>query len=55
MLVRVGCQFEYEVTEATASLWQVRPHANSAHRIVTASWEPTVSGPHLPRCLWQCL
>ena len=40
MLVRVGCQFEYEATEVTPSLWQVRPHPDGAHRVVTAAWEP---------------
>ena len=40
MLVRVGCQFEYEAPEPTPSVWQVRPHADGAHRIVTETWDP---------------
>jgi transglutaminase-like putative cysteine protease len=40
MLVRIGCQFEYQAAEATPSLWQVRPHPDGAHRIVTTTWEP---------------
>jgi transglutaminase-like putative cysteine protease len=40
MLVRVGCQFEYETIELTPSLWQVRPHPQGEHRIVAQTWEP---------------
>ena len=40
MLVRVGCQFEFEAPEMTPSLWQVRPHPDGEHRIVSQIWEP---------------
>jgi transglutaminase-like putative cysteine protease len=40
MLVRIGCQFQYEAAEVTPSLWQVRPHPDDDHRIVTETWEP---------------
>jgi transglutaminase-like putative cysteine protease len=40
MLVRVGCQFDYDATEPTPSLWQVRPRPEGDHRIVTETWEP---------------
>jgi transglutaminase-like putative cysteine protease len=40
MLVRVGCQFEFETLETTPSLWQVRPRADGSHRIVSQTWEP---------------
>ena len=43
MLVRVGCQFEFEALEVTPSLWQVRPHPNVEHRIVSETWEPPAS------------
>ena len=40
MLVRVGCQFEYETEVETPSLWQVRPQPGGAHRMVTETWDP---------------
>ncbi|MDQ1434936.1 MAG: hypothetical protein QOF59_1752 [Actinomycetota bacterium] len=40
MLVRVGCEFEYSASESTASLWQVRPHAEGDHQIVAETWQP---------------
>jgi transglutaminase-like putative cysteine protease len=40
VLVRVGCQFEYDAPEPTPSLWQVRPRPDGEHRIVTESWDP---------------
>jgi len=40
MLVRIGCQFEYEAAEKTPSLWQVRPRSDGDHRVITESWEP---------------
>jgi transglutaminase-like putative cysteine protease len=43
MLVRVGCQFEFETLEITPSLWQVRPHPEGEHRIVSQTWEPPAS------------
>src|ERR1700722_18078174 len=43
MLVRVGCQIEYETAERTPSLWQVRPRSNLEQRIVGETWEPPTS------------
>lgn len=40
MLVRVGCQFEFETMEMTPSVWQVRAHPNGEHRIISETWEP---------------
>jgi transglutaminase-like putative cysteine protease len=40
VLVRIGCQFEYQTTQSTPSLWQVRPRPDSDHRIVAETWEP---------------
>ncbi len=40
MLVRIGCQFGYEIPERVASLWQVRPHPDGEHRIVAETWLP---------------
>jgi transglutaminase-like putative cysteine protease len=40
MLVRIGCQFEYQATEETPSLWQVRLRPDGDHRIVTETWAP---------------
>ncbi len=40
MLVRIGCQFEYEAPERTPSLWQVRPHPVGDHCIVAETWQP---------------
>jgi transglutaminase-like putative cysteine protease len=40
VLVRVGCQFEYQVPEWTPSLWQLRPRPDGNHCIVTETWEP---------------
>src|SRR6202035_2156952 len=40
MLVRIGCQFEFETLDMTPSLWQVRPRPDGDHRIVSQTWEP---------------
>ena len=40
MLVRIGCQFEYETQGRAPSLWQVRPRPDGDHRIVTESFNP---------------
>ncbi len=40
MLLRIGCEFEYEASELTPSLWQIRPHPGADHRLVTETWEP---------------
>jgi transglutaminase-like putative cysteine protease len=40
MLVRIGCQFEYDTLLRTPSLWQLRPHPDGAHGLVRESWEP---------------
>ncbi|MDQ3106474.1 MAG: transglutaminase family protein [Actinomycetota bacterium] len=39
MLVRIGCQFDYEAPEDTPSLWQVRPRPDGEHRIVSETWQ----------------
>jgi len=39
VLIRVGCQFEYEVPEPVPSLWQVRPRPDGVHHVVDESWE----------------
>src|SRR5467141_3971481 len=39
MLVRIGCEFDYESPEKTPSLWQVRPRPDGDHRIVTQNWD----------------
>jgi transglutaminase-like putative cysteine protease len=44
MLVRIGCQFEYEAPDNTPSLWQVRPRSNTEQRIVTEAWQPPAPG-----------
>ena len=40
MLVRVGCEFEYESPGETPSLWQIRPRSDSDHHVITESWQP---------------
>jgi transglutaminase-like putative cysteine protease len=45
MLVRVGCQFEFEAPEMTPSLWQIRPHPEGDHHLVSETWDPPAS-PH---------
>jgi transglutaminase-like putative cysteine protease len=40
MLVRVGCQFDYETVGTAPSVWQVRPRPDSVHRVVVADWTP---------------
>jgi transglutaminase-like putative cysteine protease len=40
MLVRIGCQFEYESPASTPSLWQVRPRPDDAYPVISASWDP---------------
>jgi len=40
MLVRIGCQFDYESAGTAPSLWQVRPRPDGDHRVVTERWEP---------------
>ena len=40
MLVRIGCEFEFETLDMTPSLWQVRPRPDGDHRIVSQTWEP---------------
>jgi transglutaminase-like putative cysteine protease len=40
MLVRIGCEFEYDTVETTPSLWQVRPRSNQDQRIISEVWEP---------------
>src|ERR1700676_331474 len=40
MLLRIGCQFEYQTPGPTPSLWQVRPRSDVDQRIVGETWEP---------------
>jgi transglutaminase-like putative cysteine protease len=40
VLVRIGCEFEYETAQETPSLWQVRPRSGAEQRIVTEAWQP---------------
>ncbi|HUZ44416.1 MAG TPA: transglutaminase family protein [Acidimicrobiales bacterium] len=40
MLVRVGCEFEYEAPAPTPSLWQIRPHLEGDHQVVSEIWTP---------------
>ena len=37
--VRVGCEFHYDVPAPTPTVWQVRPRAEPAQRLVSESWE----------------
>jgi transglutaminase-like putative cysteine protease len=39
MRVRVGCEFEYDTTSPTPSVWQVRPRPDGPHRLVSESWD----------------
>jgi transglutaminase-like putative cysteine protease len=40
MLIRIGCEFEYQTMGSAPSLWQVRPRPDGAQRMVSATWEP---------------
>jgi transglutaminase-like putative cysteine protease len=40
MQVRIGCRFEYEAPARTPSLWQVRPHPDGEHGLVSETWAP---------------
>jgi len=46
MLIRVGCEFQYDSSGPTPTVWQVRPRAEPAQRLVSESWCTT---PALPR------
>jgi len=39
MRVRVGCEFQYYVPAPTPTVWQVRPRAEPAQRLVSESWQ----------------
>ena len=39
MRVRVGCEFRYEATGATPSVWQVRPRVDGPEQIVATAWD----------------
>ncbi|HUB70089.1 MAG TPA: transglutaminase family protein [Acidimicrobiales bacterium] len=45
MLVKVGCQFEYNSIGPTPTVWQVRPRADRAQSLAFESWGPS---PPLP-------
>jgi transglutaminase-like putative cysteine protease len=36
--IRVGCQFDYEMSGPTPSVWQVRPRLDGPHVVVSSSW-----------------
>jgi transglutaminase-like putative cysteine protease len=40
VLVKIGCQFDYDAPAATPSLWQVRPRPDGDHRVVGETWDP---------------
>ena len=46
MRVRVGCEFQYDSAGPTPAVWQVRPRAESAQRLVFESWD---TQPSMPR------
>jgi len=46
MRIRVGCEFAYESFGPTPTVWQVRPRADSAQRLVSEAWD---AEPPLPR------
>jgi transglutaminase-like putative cysteine protease len=37
--LRVGCEFEYDVSAPTVATVQVRPRSDSTHRLVTEAWK----------------
>jgi transglutaminase-like putative cysteine protease len=45
MRVRVGCEFHYDAPGATPTVWQVRPRAEPAQRLVSESWETKPASP----------
>jgi transglutaminase-like putative cysteine protease len=46
MLIRVGCEFQYNSLGSTPTVWQVRPRADAAQRLTSESWD---AQPALPR------
>ena len=38
MRIRVGCEFQYDATGYTPTVWQVRPRAEPMQRLVLESW-----------------
>jgi transglutaminase-like putative cysteine protease len=45
MRVRVGCEFDYQALGLTPTIWQVRPRANRAQRLVSETWSTSPSMP----------
>ncbi|HEV7216061.1 MAG TPA: transglutaminase family protein, partial [Chloroflexota bacterium] len=41
MLVRVGCEFQYEIAFATPSVLQIQPRPDGEHRLLREHWEAT--------------
>jgi len=41
MRVRIGCEFRYEASEPTPSIWQVRPRVDGPHELLVSSWTTT--------------
>ena len=39
--LRVGCQFEYQGSDPTATAWQVRPRPDGRHDVIWESWTTT--------------
>jgi transglutaminase-like putative cysteine protease len=46
MRVQVGCEFQYGSAGSTPAVWQVRPRAEPAQRLVFESWD---TQPSMPR------
>jgi len=45
MRVRVGCEFQYYVPAPTPTVWQVRPRADPAQRLLSESWQTQPASP----------
>jgi transglutaminase-like putative cysteine protease len=45
MRIRVGCEFQYDSAGYTPTIWQVRPRAEPAQRLVYESWGTSPSLP----------
>lgn len=46
MFVSVGCEFQYESTTSTASIWQIRPRADGHHRLLREDFSVEPNVPH---------
>jgi transglutaminase-like putative cysteine protease len=45
MRVRVGCEFQYQVSVPTSAVWQVQPRDDASHRLLAETWH---TDPPLP-------